>query len=96
MNKKTRFTKSEERRHTGTSVEIAWTNEQQADLKCLWRHMVATKIATMKQKNQETANNSPSYRCAAIKKIGPNSKNLETNWRQNYQPLQKKSSHNII
>ena len=28
MNKKTRSTKSEKRRHTCNSVEIAWTNEQ--------------------------------------------------------------------
>ena len=32
------------------SVHNAWTNEQKADLKWLWRHMVLTKILT-KQKN---------------------------------------------
>ena len=33
-----------------TSVEIAWKNEQKADLKWLWRHIVVTKIATTKLK----------------------------------------------
>ena len=31
-----------------TSLDIAWTIEQKADLKWLWRHMVVTKIAKMK------------------------------------------------
>ena len=45
-------------------------NEQKADMKWLWRHMVVTRIATMKkQKNQQKANNSPSYRGASFKKI---------------------------
>ena len=48
MNKTTHFTKSEKWRHARTSVEIAWTNQQKADLKWLWRHMSATKIATTK------------------------------------------------
>ena len=26
--------------------DIAWTNEQKADLDWLWRHMVGTKIST--------------------------------------------------
>ena len=45
---KTSTTKSEKWRHARTSAEIAWTNEQKADLKWLWRHMVATKILTTK------------------------------------------------
>ena len=57
---------SEKLRHTCTSIENSWTNEQNADLKWLWRHMVVTKIAK-KKKNQEKANNSLSYRCEAIK-----------------------------
>ena len=44
--KKTRSTKSEKWRSSHTSVEIAWKNEQKADLKWLWRHMVVTKILT--------------------------------------------------
>ena len=43
MNKKTHSTKSENWRHASNSVEIAWTTEQKADLKWLWRHMVVTK-----------------------------------------------------
>ena len=41
---KTGSTKSEKWRHARTSVEIAWTYEEKADLKWLWRHMVVTKI----------------------------------------------------
>ena len=37
---------SEKWRHTDTSVEIAWTNEQTADLKWLWCHMVVSKIGS--------------------------------------------------
>ena len=53
MNKKSPTTKSEKWRHASTSIEIAWTNEQKTDLKGLWRHMVATKIGTTKQKQQK-------------------------------------------
>ena len=67
MNKKTRSTKSKKWRHARTSDEIAWTNEQKADLRWLRRHMVVTKILMTKYKNQEKVNNSPNYRCAAIK-----------------------------
>ena len=65
MNKKTRSTKSEKWRHTCNSVGIAWTNEQK---------MAVTSYGRNKnhddeiKKNQEKANNSLSYRCAAIKK----------------------------
>ena len=51
--------------HTRTSVDIAWTNE---------RKVVVTSYGRNKfrddeiKKNQEKANNSPSYRCAAIEK----------------------------
>ena len=41
---KTQSTKIEKRRYTRISFEIAWTNEQKADLKLLCRHKVATKI----------------------------------------------------
>ena len=53
---------------TRTSVKIARTNGHRAELKWLWRHMDVTKI--LMTKKQETANNnSPSYRCAAIKNL---------------------------
>ena len=63
---KTRSNNSEKWRHARTSIEIARTNEQKADLKWLWRHMVEQK-SRRGNKNHEKANNSPSYRCAAIK-----------------------------
>ena len=69
MNKTIDSAKSENWRHarTSTSVEIAWTNEQKADL-WLWHHIVVTKIFTAKwKKKQDKANNSPRYGCAAIK-----------------------------
>ena len=40
MDKKVRSAKSEKRRLKRNSVTIAWTNEQKADSKWLWRHMV--------------------------------------------------------
>ena len=74
MNKK-RVAKVKKWRPTGTSDDIAWANEQKADLKWLWRQMVVTKIAT-EQKNQEKSNNSPSYRFAAINKHNRSPKTL--------------------
>ena len=62
---KTHSTKSEKWSHARISVEIAWTNEQKADLKWLRRHIVV-KNNDQGKKNQEKANNSPSYRCGAI------------------------------
>ena len=62
MNKKTRSTNSEKRRHTSNSVEIAWTNEQKVVVTSYGRNKNHDEI----KKNQEKANNSPSYRCAAI------------------------------
>ena len=53
MNKKNRSTKSKKWRHARTSVEIAWTNEQKADLKWLWRHMVVTKIHKCHKKRKQ-------------------------------------------
>ena len=38
MTKPTRSTKSEKGRHARNSVEIAWTNEQKADLKIVTSH----------------------------------------------------------
>ena len=65
MNKKTRSTESEKWRHTRTSVEIAWTNEKKKRFEG-----VVTSYGHNKnrddEKNQEKANKSPSYRCAAI------------------------------
>ena len=49
MNKKTRSIKSEKWRHALTSGKTAWTNEQMAYLKGLWRQMVETKIETTKK-----------------------------------------------
>ena len=75
MNKKTRSTKSEKWRHTCNSVEIAWTNEQKVAVTSYGRNKNHDDEI---KKNQEKANNSPSYRCAAInnpKKLGKNSKN---------------------
>ena len=66
MNKKTRSTKSEKWRHTCNSVEIAWTNEQKVAVTSYGR---TKKSWWRNKKNQEKANNSPSYRCAAIKKL---------------------------
>ena len=65
MNKKTRSTKSEKWRHTCNSVEIAWTNEQKVAVTSYGRNKNHDDEI---KKNQEKANNSPSYRCAAIKK----------------------------
>ena len=45
---KTSSTKSETWRQARNSVQIAWTNEHNADLKWLWRHMGVTKILTKK------------------------------------------------
>ena len=70
MNKKTRSTKSEKCRHTCNSVEIAWTNEQKMAVTSYGRNK--NHDDEMK-KNQEKANNSLSYRCAAIKKISQQS-----------------------
>ena len=64
MNKKTRSTKSEKWRHACNSVEIAWTNEQKVAVTSYGRNK--NHYDEIK-KNQEKANNSPSYRCAAIK-----------------------------
>ena len=65
MNKKTRSTKSEKWRHTCNSVEIAWTNEQKVAVTPYGRNKNHDDEI---KKNQEKANNSPSYRCAAINK----------------------------
>ena len=65
MNKKTRSTKSEKWRHTCNSVEIAWTNEQKVAVTSYGRNKNHDDEI---KKNQEKANNSPSYRCAAINK----------------------------
>ena len=65
MNKKTRSTKSEKWRHACNSVEIAWTNEQKVAVTSYGRNKNHDDEI---KKNQEKANNSPSYRCAAIKK----------------------------
>ena len=79
MNKKTRSTKSEKWRHTCNSAEIAWTNEQK---------MAVTSYGRNKnhddeiKKNQEKANNSPSYRCAAI-----NKQKTDKNWKKYYQNM---------
>ena len=59
INKKTRSTKNEKWLHACTSVEIAWMNEQKADLKWLWRHMVVTKII-IKKKQKHSRKNSGS------------------------------------
>ena len=64
MNKKTRSIKSEKWRHTCNSVEIAWANEQKVAV----TSYVRNKNHDDEIKNQEKANNSPSYGCAAIKK----------------------------
>ena len=66
MNKKTRSTKSEKWRHTCNSVEIAWTNEQKVAVTSYGRNKNHDDEI---KKNQEKANNRPSYRCAAIKKL---------------------------
>ena len=50
---------------TRNSVEIALTNEQKADFKWLWRHMVATNILSTRKK-QGKGNSSLSYRFAGI------------------------------
>ena len=65
MNKKTRSTKSEKWRHTCNSVEIAWRNEQTVAVTSYGRNKNHDDEI---KKNQEKANNSPSYRCAAINK----------------------------
>ena len=65
MNKKTRSTKSEKWRHACNSVEIAWTNEQKVAVTSYDRNKNHDDEI---KKNQEKANNSPSYRCAAINK----------------------------
>ena len=67
MNKRTRSTRSQKWRHTRTSVEIAWTNEQKqiwSGCDAIWS---SQKSRRRNKKNQEKANNSPSYRRAAIK-----------------------------
>ena len=53
---------------TQFSWNCIWTTKQKANLKWLWRHMVETKNLTTKLKNRERANNSLSYRFAAINK----------------------------
>ena len=63
MNKKTRSTKSEKWRHTCNPVEIAWTNEKKVAVTSYGRNKYHDH-----EINQEKANNSPSYRCAAINK----------------------------
>ena len=68
MNKKTCSTKSEKWRHACNSVEIAWTNEQKVAVTSYGRNKNHDDEI---KKNQEKANNSPSYRCAAIKKDRP-------------------------
>ena len=60
---KTSPTKSEKWRHTCNSVEIACTNEQKVAVTSYGRNKNHDEI----KKNQEKANNSLSYRCAAIK-----------------------------
>ena len=62
--KKTRSTTSEKWRHTGNSVEIAWTSEQKVAVTSYGLNKIHDD-----EKKQEKANNSPSYRCAAIKNI---------------------------
>ena len=58
MNKKKLSTKSEKWRHTCSSIEIAWTNEQK---------MAVTSYGRNKNHDEiKKANNIPSYRCAAI------------------------------
>ena len=64
MNKKTRSNKSEKWRHTCNSVKIAWTNEPKVAVTSYGRNKNHDDEI---KKNQEKANNSPSYRCAAIK-----------------------------
>ena len=66
MNKKTRSTKREKWRHTCNSVEIASTNEQKVAVTSYGRNKNRNDEI---KKNQEKANNSPSYRCAAIKNM---------------------------
>ena len=75
MNKKTRSTKSEKWRHTCSSVEIAWTNEQKVAVTSYDRNKNHDDEI---KKNQEKANNSPSYRCAAIKQTMNGGKLLRT------------------
>ena len=48
MNKKNRYTKCENRRHTRTSVEIAWTNEQKS-----WFEVVVTSYGRNKNRDDE-------------------------------------------
>ena len=57
---------SEKWRHMRNSVEIAWTNEQKADLKRVWRHVVVKKILITKTKQEKT--NNLSYSSAANNK----------------------------
>ena len=66
MNKKTRSTKSEKWPHACSSLEIAWTNEQKVAVTSYGRNKNLDN-----KKNQEKADNKPSYRCAAIKKTEP-------------------------
>ena len=65
MNKKTRSNKSEKWRHTCNSVENAWTNEQKVAATLYGRNKNHDDEI---KKNKKKANNSPSYRCAAINK----------------------------
>ena len=55
-------------RHERNSVEIAWANEQKADLNWLWRHIFVAKNLD-EIRNQEKANNSRNYRCVAINEV---------------------------
>ena len=64
INKKIRPIKRENWRHARTSVEIAWKIEQKSDLKWLTSYD-CNKNLDDEIKNQEKANSSPSYRCAA-------------------------------
>ena len=57
---------SEKWRHARNSVEIAWTNEQKVAMTSYGRNKNHDDEI---RKNQEKANNSPSYRCAAIKNV---------------------------
>ena len=59
---KTRSNKSEKWRHACTSVEIAYTNEQKADWKWWWRHLVVTKPWwNRKQARKNSGNKLKSY-----------------------------------
>ena len=78
VNKKTRSTKSKKWRHERTSIEIALANEKKSRIE-----VVVTSFGrnnSLDEKKQEKANNSPSYRCAAIKKHWINYFKLFKTW----------------